>query len=159
MGLATGTDEPLTPIGNRRLGAVSARHFGRIKLNLMAAIPAPHDEAKMGSRRVPERHRRAGVGFHLLSSPIPPLARRLVMSEWSRRFAFRLGAKFVENLSQSPNAGRGPRVISVGCCRSAETRENEDFCGVVGRAGPTNPRKGGWSPLGNQLRDNILKSG
>jgi hypothetical protein len=25
----------------------------------------PHDEANMGSRRVPERHRGAGLGFHL----------------------------------------------------------------------------------------------
>jgi hypothetical protein len=61
---ATRTDEPLTPIGNGSLGTVSSRHFGGIGLNLMLAIPAPHDEANMGSRRVPERHRRAGLRLH-----------------------------------------------------------------------------------------------
>jgi hypothetical protein len=72
----TGTDEPLMPIGNGRLGAVSSRHFGGIRLDLMAALPAPgeavwlpegppHDQAHMGSRRVAERHRRAGIfGLH-----------------------------------------------------------------------------------------------
>ena len=36
-----GTDQPLAPIGNGSLGAVSSRHFGGIRLDLMAALPAP----------------------------------------------------------------------------------------------------------------------
>jgi hypothetical protein len=61
----TGTDEPTSPLGNGSLGAVSSRHFGGIGLNLVAAFPAPHDQAHMGSRRVAERHRRAGLfGLH-----------------------------------------------------------------------------------------------
>jgi hypothetical protein len=45
---ATRTDEPLTPIGNDRLGAIPSRHFGGIGLNLMAAIPAPDDKENTG---------------------------------------------------------------------------------------------------------------
>jgi hypothetical protein len=44
----TGTDQPLTPIGNGCLWAVSARHFGGIGLNPMAAISAPHDQPNTG---------------------------------------------------------------------------------------------------------------
>ena len=50
--------------------------------------------------------RRAGFGFHLTASTVSATTRRLVVPRFGERFAFRLGAKFVENLSQSPNAGR-----------------------------------------------------
>jgi hypothetical protein len=62
---APGTDEPLLPIGNGRLGAISSRHFGwrshlrwlrqelrsGIGLRLIAAFEAPDDEPNTGNRR------------------------------------------------------------------------------------------------------------
>jgi hypothetical protein len=65
QGPAPRTDEPLTPIGNGRFGAVSLRHFGGIGLNLMLAIPAPHDQANTGSSGIPKRHRGTGLRLHL----------------------------------------------------------------------------------------------
>ena len=46
---------------------VQAEHCFRL-FNLMAAFEAPDDEPNTGSRRIPERHGRAGVGFHRLNS-------------------------------------------------------------------------------------------
>ena len=37
---------------------------GGIGLDLMLAILAPHDQPDLGSGGVPQRHRRAGLGFH-----------------------------------------------------------------------------------------------
>ena len=51
--------------GTGVLGAVSFGHFGGIGFDSMAAFPTPDDEPNMGSRRTAERHRRAGLGFHL----------------------------------------------------------------------------------------------
>jgi hypothetical protein len=45
-------------------GAVPLGHFGRVGLDLMAAILAPNDQADAGGGSVAERHRRAGLGFH-----------------------------------------------------------------------------------------------
>jgi len=42
------------------------RHFGGIGLHLMLAIPTPYDKANIGSRSIPKRHRRTGMGFHRL---------------------------------------------------------------------------------------------
>jgi hypothetical protein len=73
---ATGTDEPLTPIGNGNVGAVSFGHFGGIRFDLMSAFPgtrrsrvAPRRGGTIrsdehGSRSVPQRHRRADFGYH-----------------------------------------------------------------------------------------------
>ena len=66
---ATRTDQSFTPIWNGRLGTVSLRHFGGIRLNLTATRLAPHDEANMGSRGVPEGHGWAEIGFHLTTPP------------------------------------------------------------------------------------------
>jgi hypothetical protein len=35
-----------------------------VRFDLMAAIEAPNDEPQMGRRRVAERHRVVGFGFH-----------------------------------------------------------------------------------------------
>ena len=48
---AFGADQPLGPIENRRLGAVSLRLLGGIGFDLIAAILAPDDEANAGSSR------------------------------------------------------------------------------------------------------------
>src|SRR5690349_3351786 len=83
------TDQPLMPVGNGSLGAVSSRHFGGIWLRLISALPAPDDEPNTGSRRAPECHRhlchlwchevtpkrRAGFGFHLTASAVSSAAR------------------------------------------------------------------------------------
>src|SRR5580704_8683675 len=74
----TGTNEPLMPIENRRLGTVSSRHFGGIGLNLMSAFEAPDDEPNTGSRRTPECHRWAEFGLHLTASAVSSATRRLI---------------------------------------------------------------------------------
>jgi hypothetical protein len=94
------------PIRNRRVGAVSFGHFGGVRLNLIAALSAPHDQANLGSRRAPECHRRAGFGFHLTASAVSSATRRLVASRLGERFAFRFGADHVADFSQHPNPGR-----------------------------------------------------
>jgi hypothetical protein len=103
---APGTDEPSSPLGNRRLRAVSSRHFGGIRLSLIAASLAPHDQVNMGSRRAPEGHRWAGFGFHLTASAVSSATRRLITLRLGERFAFRFGADHVANLSQNLNARR-----------------------------------------------------
>jgi hypothetical protein len=57
-------NEALSPIENVSLGAIPSRHFHGRGFNLMAAITTPHNQANMGSRRIPECHRLAGIGFH-----------------------------------------------------------------------------------------------
>jgi hypothetical protein len=64
MASADGTGEALRPIGNGSLGVVSACHFGGCGFNSMAAISTPNNQPNLGSRRIPECHRRAGIGFH-----------------------------------------------------------------------------------------------
>jgi hypothetical protein len=84
----TGTDQPLMPIENRHLWAVPPRHFGRVRLYLMAARLAPYDEPHVSSRRTPERHRWAGFGFHLSPwSPVEAIrASTNERSNWFGRF-------------------------------------------------------------------------
>ena len=65
---AFGTDKPPAQIDNCRFGAVPSRHLRGIGLDLTAAIPAPDDEANVSRSGVAERHRRAGLGFHLIGS-------------------------------------------------------------------------------------------
>ena len=57
---ALGTDQPLTPIENRFLRTISISYLSRIRLDLVAARLAPHDEPNAGRSRIAERHRRAG---------------------------------------------------------------------------------------------------
>jgi hypothetical protein len=59
-------DQPLSPIGHRRFGAVSLGHFGGIGLDLVPAILAPNDQPDACGGSVAER-RRAGLGFHLMA--------------------------------------------------------------------------------------------
>lgn len=90
------------PIENRSFGAVLPRHFDGIGLNLIAAFPAPYDEAHRSRRRTPEGHRRAGLGFHLTASAaISSAARRLVNLPLRKRFAFRLGSDHIANAAES----------------------------------------------------------
>ena len=61
---ALAADKPLVLVGDAHLGAVAFRHFGRVGLDLVPAIAAPHDQADLGRGGVAERHRRAAVGAH-----------------------------------------------------------------------------------------------
>jgi hypothetical protein len=51
--------------------------LGGIGLDLMAAIPVPHDQPHPGRGGIAERHRRAGFGLHFRArkyfSPIVPI--------------------------------------------------------------------------------------
>jgi hypothetical protein len=51
---------------------VALRHRGRVRLDLMPAIAAPHDQADASSRRSTQCHRRAGVPVHRLCLPAGP---------------------------------------------------------------------------------------
>jgi hypothetical protein len=59
---APGTHKPVAPIENRRVRAVSNSHFSGVRLDLMAAPPAPHDQPPLGFRCIAERW--AGLGSH-----------------------------------------------------------------------------------------------
>jgi hypothetical protein len=61
---ALGTDEPLAPLWNGCLRAVTARKLGGVGLDLVAARLTPHDESDASRSRVADRHRRAGLRFH-----------------------------------------------------------------------------------------------
>jgi hypothetical protein len=63
MAPAFGADEPFAPIENSGLSAISLGLLGGIRLYLMAAISAPHDEADAGGSGAAKRHRRARFGF------------------------------------------------------------------------------------------------
>src|SRR5262249_52950950 len=54
---ASGANEPVPPVENRRLSTVQLRLFRRIWLDLMLTRLAPHDEPLAGGRRAPEGHR------------------------------------------------------------------------------------------------------
>jgi hypothetical protein len=85
------------PIRNRRLSAVSLRHLARVRLDLMLAIPAPHDQSKVSPRRAAECGWRPWFGFQLSASPIPALRRRLVVLQWRRGLANGLGSDLGED--------------------------------------------------------------
>jgi hypothetical protein len=61
--------QPLVPILHRRRGAVSLGHFGRIGLDLVAAIPAPHDEPHLRRGGAAERIRNVRVALGGLDVP------------------------------------------------------------------------------------------
>jgi hypothetical protein len=128
---ATETDEPLMPVRNRSLGAVSFGHFGGIGLDSMAAFPTTDDEPNTGSSRTAECHRRAGFGFHLTASAVSSAARRLVALRLEERFAFRLRSDHVANLSQVLNARRGKVAITVYNCRKLLHEKGGLFVGKV----------------------------
>jgi hypothetical protein len=48
---AFGADQPVPPLGDGHFGAVALSLFSGIRLDLMAAISSPHDEANAGSSR------------------------------------------------------------------------------------------------------------
>jgi hypothetical protein len=63
--------KPRRPIRYSSLRAISLRHLCRVRLDLMPAILAPHDEPQVGGGAA-ERRGRAGVRFHprLLHRPL-----------------------------------------------------------------------------------------
>jgi hypothetical protein len=61
---ALATHQPLVPVGDGRLGAVALGQRGRVGLDLVPAIAAPHDEPHMGRGGAAERRRRPGVAVH-----------------------------------------------------------------------------------------------
>ena len=89
---ATGTDQPLAPIGNGNVGAVSFGHFGGIWFGLMAALAAPYDEPHKDS---PPRSRARSV--RSLSNPCH-----------DREVAFSGGDRIVIRLCPKPNSGPHP---------------------------------------------------
>jgi hypothetical protein len=119
---ATGTDEPLMPLGNRGLRAVSFGHFGGIRFDLMSAPSTPYDQTNTRRRRAPEGHRWAGFGFHLTASAESSAARRLITLRLGERFAYRFGADHVANLSQCPDAGREEIAILIAPSRFSPCR-------------------------------------
>jgi hypothetical protein len=60
-----GTDKLLAPIEDAGVGAVPSSHLCRVGLDLMLARLAPHDKPDLGSGSGTERHRGAGLGFHI----------------------------------------------------------------------------------------------
>jgi hypothetical protein len=66
---ALGTDQPLSPIGHGRFGAVSLGHLGRVGLNLVTAILAPNDQPDAGGGSIAKGRRWAGLGFHPEAAP------------------------------------------------------------------------------------------
>ena len=54
---ALGAEQPLSPIGHSRFGAVPLGHFGGVGLDLMPAILAPDDQPDAGGGSVAERQR------------------------------------------------------------------------------------------------------
>src|SRR4029077_12612430 len=56
-------EEPIAPIEHGDAYAVTLREFGGIRLDLMLAGLAPHDDAAAASGRTAERHRRTRFGF------------------------------------------------------------------------------------------------
>jgi hypothetical protein len=56
---ASGTNEPLAPIEHGRVRTVSGNHLDGVRLDLVAARLAPHDQPDAGRGRVAERHWRA----------------------------------------------------------------------------------------------------
>jgi hypothetical protein len=61
---AAGAHEPRLPVKQGGLRAIAGGVLGGIRLDLVAAIPAPHDEPHAGRGGSAERHRRAGLRFH-----------------------------------------------------------------------------------------------
>lgn len=54
----------LGPVRHRRLGAVAFGHFGRVGLDLVAAVAAPHHERQVRRGGATHRHRPDAVGAH-----------------------------------------------------------------------------------------------
>jgi hypothetical protein len=61
---SAGTDQPLTPIGHGRFGAVPGCQFGGVGLGGSAFL-APDDQPRVGGGSIAERHRWAGMDFTL----------------------------------------------------------------------------------------------
>jgi hypothetical protein len=72
---ALAADKPLVPVQDGQLGAVALGQRGRVGLDLVATIAAPHDEPHMSSRSAAQRCRRAGVAVHRRPRRWPGLAR------------------------------------------------------------------------------------
>jgi hypothetical protein len=58
---AAGTEEPLAPVEDAGVAAVTLRHLCRVGLYLMLARLAPHDKPDLGRGGYAERHRRAAL--------------------------------------------------------------------------------------------------
>jgi hypothetical protein len=68
--------QPIAPLGNGCLGAVSSGDLRRIRLGPVAARLAPGYKSDAGRSSVAEGHRWAGWGL------LPPLSARRVVSAW-----------------------------------------------------------------------------
>ena len=77
--------EPLDPIDHRQLGAVAGGVLGRVGLNLVLAIAAPHDHPGLGRGRTAERCRRAAVRFHVLAAAVIHSGRIMISASGRRR--------------------------------------------------------------------------
>jgi hypothetical protein len=61
---AAGAHEPRLPVKQGGLRAIAGGVLGGIRLDLVAAIPAPYNEPHASRGSPTERHREAGLGFH-----------------------------------------------------------------------------------------------
>ena len=61
---AGGADEPLVPVADGGIGAVTGGLCGGIRLGLAAAGLAPHDQPDLSRSGPSQRHRRTAVGLH-----------------------------------------------------------------------------------------------
>jgi hypothetical protein len=61
---ALAAHQPLVPVRDGHLGAVTLGHCGRVGLDLVPAIAAPHDQVGAGSGGAAECRRRPGVAVH-----------------------------------------------------------------------------------------------
>jgi hypothetical protein len=73
---AAGAHKPLSPIENARHITIASSEVRGIWFDLMAAIPAPHDEANTGGDHTAESHRRTRQRFR------PPISVRRGVSAW-----------------------------------------------------------------------------
>jgi len=89
--VAAGARKASAPVDDRRLGAVTLRHFAGAGLYLMAAIETSHNQANAGGRGVAERHGWPAVGLY-------PRRRRLPAAD---------GASRVCNGGADPDGGCG----------------------------------------------------
>jgi hypothetical protein len=74
--VAAGTDQPIAPIKNACCFPVPFSKVRGIWFDLMAAIPAPHNQPHAGRGGIAQRHRRAGRRV------LPPLSALRVVSAW-----------------------------------------------------------------------------
>jgi hypothetical protein len=97
----------IAPIRYRRLGPLALGHLRCFRLDLVATIPAPHDQPRTGSRGVAQRHRRPGRTLSESTLPFPGLLANLPLTKKTLDKTKAFGLK--------PLLFRSPEVPAIGC--------------------------------------------